>query len=157
MEVLELQLSVPGHSTLDQSTRISLMTGEAFRPLPHTMQMALLEQVAPNDWMTVLVQECAVFVADDWVISIHGEKLIHCVSAMSVLLNSIGQELGTTISIEVLTQLNDDGEPLHRVLERQARNDRVKGYAKTGLTLLAGGFIGGFISLLLTWVFSGGL
>ena len=157
MEVLELQLSVQRYGALDQSTRTALMSMEGFRPLPHTMRMDLLNQAAPNNWMTALVQECAIFVADDWVVSIHGEKLIQCVFAMSVLLNSIGQELGATVSIEVLTRLNGDGEPLHRVLERQARNDRVKGYAKTVLTLLAGGFIGGFISLLLTWVFSGGL
>ncbi len=141
-----------GHDALDQSTRISLMSREGFRPLPHTMQMDLLNQVAPNNWVTALIQECAVFVADDWVVSIHGAKLIQCFSAMSVLLNSIGEELGDTVSIEVLTRLNGDGEPLHRVLERQTRNDRVKGYAKTGLTLLAGGFI----SLLLAWAFTGG-
>ena len=133
------------------------MAGEAFRPLPHTLQIGLLNQVAPGNWLTALVQECAVFIADDWVVSIHSKKLIQCVSAMSVILNSIGQALGAAVSIEVLTRLNGDGEPFHRVLEHQAKTNRVKEYGKTGLTLLAGGFIGGFISLLLTWVFSGGL
>ena len=45
-------------------------------------------------------QDSAVLVAEDWVVSIHGKKLSHNVSAMALLLNSIGQELNAPISVD---------------------------------------------------------
>ena len=153
MEVLDLRIRVPDHPTLDQSTREALMAGEAFRPLTHSLQRRLLGQVAPGNWLTAQVQNSAVFIAEDWVVSIHGKKLIHGVSAMSVLLNSLGQELETPVSVDLLTHQNGNDEPLYRVLERQSKRGRIIGAIKWGATIMGSAVVGA----LLQWLLFGGL
>ena len=153
MEILDLKLRVPDHPALDQSTRESLLAGEAFRPLPHSLQLRLLGQVAPGNWLTAQVQDSAVLIAEDWVVSIHGKKLIHCVSTMSVLLNSIGRDLSAPVAVDLLTLQNGNDEPLHRSLERQSRRDRVIGAIKWGATIISSAVVGAVVQRL----FLGGL
>ena len=153
MEVLDLKIRVPDHPMLDQSTRESLAAGDALRPLPHSLQMRLLGQVAAGNWLTAQVQDSAVFIAEDWVVSIHGKKLIHCVSAMSVLLNSIGQELDAPVAVDLLTHQNGNDEPLHRVLEHQSKRDRAIGAIKWGSTIIVSAVVGA----LFQWLLFGGL
>ena len=138
---------------LDQSTRESLTAGEALRPLSHSLQMRLLGQVAAGNWLTAQVQDSAVFIAEDWVVSIHGKKLIHCVSAMSVLLNSIGQELDAPVAVDLLTHQNGNDQPLHRVLEHQSKRDRFIVAIKWGSTIIVSAVVGA----LFQWLFFGGL
>ena len=121
--------------------------------MPHSLQMRLLGQVAPWNWLTAQVQDSAVFIAEDWLVSIHGKKLIDCVSAMSVLLNSIGQELDAPVAVDLLIHQGGDDEPLHRVLERQAKRDRVIGAIKWGATILVSAVVGA----LFQWLLFGGL
>ena len=111
---------MPGHPTLDPSTKESLMAGEAFSPLPHSLQRRLWGQVVSETWLTAQVQDSAILVAEDWVVSIHGKKLSHNVSAMAVLLNSKGQELNTPVSVDFPTLQNGNGESLHTALRRQS-------------------------------------
>ena len=129
------------------------MAGEVFRPLPHGLQSRLRGQPVPAGWIAAQVQDSAVFIADDWVVSIHGKKLIHCVSTMSVLLNSIGRNLSVPVEFDLLTLQNGNDEPLHRLLERQSRRDRAIGAAKWGATIIVSAVVGAVVQ----WLFSGGL
>lgn len=124
MEVLDLRIRVSGHQTLDHAIRESLLAGEAFKPLTHSVQMRMFAQVLPSNLMTVQIQDSAVLIAEDWVVSIHGKKLIDCVSAMSVLINSISQRLNTPVEVDLLTHENGKGESLHKILDRQAQRER---------------------------------
>ena len=157
MEILELKLRVSGHPTLDQSTKEYLMAGEAFRPLPHSSHMRLLGQVAPGSWLTAQVQNSAVFLADDWVVSIHGKNLIHCVSAMSVLLNSIGQELDSPVAVDLLTHQNGSAESLYRLLDRQAKRNHIIGIIKWEATIVVSATVGALLQRLFQWLPFGGL
>ena len=148
MEALELKIMVADHPTLDQSIRESLMAGEAFRPLPHSLQRQLLGQVASGNWLTAQVQDTAVLITEDWVVSIHGKKLIDSVSAMTVLLNSIGQESGVPVTVDLINQ-NVSDEPLHRALERESRKQRVLGVIKWGLTIIVSAAAGALLQMLL--------
>ena len=152
MEVLDLKIRVPGHPTLDPSTKKSLMAGEAFSPLPHSLQMRLIGHIASGNWLTAQVQDSAVLVAEDWVVSIHGKKLSHIVSAMAVLLNSIGRELNAPVAVDLLTLQNGNGEPLHISLRRQFRRDRIVGAIKWGATIIVSALVGAFVQ----WLFFGG-
>ncbi len=125
------------------------MAGEVFRPLPHSLQSRLLGQVAPANWLAAQVQDSAVFIAEDWVVSIHGKKLIHCVSTMSVLLNSIGRNLNVPVEFDLLTPQNGNDEPLHRLLERQSRRDRAIGAVKWGATIIVSAVVGAVVQKLL--------
>ena len=130
------------------------MAGEALKPLTHTSIARLSGQVVPGaNWLTFQIQESAVFIAGDWVVSIHGEKLIHCVSAMCVLINSINQLLQVSVSIGLLTPLNKNENPLHRLLERESKKARARSAIKWGFTIVASALAGA----LLQWLFGGGL
>ena len=152
MEILDLTIRVPGHPKLDSSTKQSLMAGEAFNPLPHSLQWRLLGQVASGTWLTAQVQDSAVLVAEDWVISIHGKKLSHNVSAMAVLLNSIGQELNAPVSVDFPILQTGNGESLHISLRRQSRRDRIVGIIRWGATIVVSALVGAFVQ----WLFFGG-
>ena len=154
MEILEVQLMVPGSPTLNQSTREALMAIEVFRPLPHSLIARLLARVVPGpNWLAVQVQNAAIFVADDWVVSIHGERLIDCVSAMFVLINSISREMDSSVEIQLLSPLNKNDNPLYRPLEREAKRDRTVAAVKWGLTIIVSALAGA----LLQWLFGGDL
>ena len=128
------------------------MAGEAFSPLPHSLQRRLWGHVASGTWLTAQVQDSAVLVAEDWVVSIHGKKLSHNVSAMAVLLNSIGQELNAPVSVDFPTLQNGNGESLHISLRRQFRRDRIVGTIRWGATIVVSALVGAFVQ----WLFFGG-
>ena len=129
------------------------MEGEAFNPLPHSLQMQLFGNMPSGNWLTAEVQGSAVLVAEDWVISIHGKKLSHNVSAMAVVLNSIGQELNTPVSVNFPTLQSGNGDPLHISLKQQLRKDRLVGTIKWGATIIASALAGALVHWLL---FGGG-
>ncbi len=130
------------------------MAVEVFRPLPHTVIARLLAQVVPGtNWLPAQIQGAAVFVADDWVVSIHGEKLIDCVSAMCILINSINRELDSSVSIDLLTPLGKNDNPLYRLLESELRRARAVALIKWGLTIIVIALAGA----LLQWLFGGDL
>ena len=72
---------------------------------------------------------------------------------MSVLLNSLGQELETPVSVDLLTHQNGNDEPLYRVLERQSKRGRIIGAIKWGATIMGSAVVGA----LLQWLLFGGL
>ena len=129
------------------------MAGEAFRPLPHSWQRRVLGQIASGNWLTAQVQNSAVFITEDWVVSIHGKRFINRVYAMTVLLNSIGQELDAPVSVDLLIYQNGNDETLHRALERESKKERVIGAIKWGSTIIVSVVMGA----LFQWLFSGGM
>ena len=153
MEILELKLRVPGRPILNQSTKALLIEGEALSPLPHSLQARLPGPFVERNGLTAQVQNSAVFITEDWVVSIHGKDLMQCISAMSVLLNSISRELGESVEVDLLTQQNNKtDEPLHIELARQVRKDRIKAGLKWGITILASALAGALIQ----WLLMGG-
>ena len=128
------------------------MAGEAFNPLPHSLQMQLWGHLAPEDWLTAQVQDSAVLVAEDWVVSIHGKNLSQNVSAMAVLVNTIGQELDAPVSVDFPILQNENGEPLHISLKRQSQRGRIFGPMRWGAAIIVSALVGAVVQ----WVFFGG-
>lgn len=128
------------------------MAGEAFSPLPHSWQRRIWGHVVSGTWLTAQVQDSAVFVAEDWVVSIHGKKLSHNLAAMAVLLNSIGQELNAPVSVDFPTLQDGSGESLHNSLRRQFQRDRIVGTIRWGATIVVSALVGALIK----WLFFGG-
>lgn len=124
------------------------MAGEAFSPLPHSVQRRLWGQVVPGAWLTAQVQDSAVFVAEDWVVSIHGKKLSHNLAAMAVLLNSVGQELNEPISVDFPTLQKGSGESFYTSLKRQSQRDRIVRIIVWVFTIVASALAGVFIQRL---------
>lgn len=123
-------------STLNLTPKETLMGGEPFGPLSPRTQIQCLGQLAPSSWFTTEIQNAAVFVNEEWIVWIHGKTLLHCVSAFSVFLNYVSQELDTPIAIELLTHHNESDEPLYRVLQRQSRSNKVMRTVTWGSAIL---------------------
>ena len=157
MEILDLHVRVAGHATLDPSVKESLLADEAFAPLSNSLKARLAGNVNPGvSWLSAQVQETAVFIAEDWVISIHGAKLLNCVSAMCVVINTIGQPLDTLVSIVLLNPLNKDDNRLYSLLNRENKRARLKGVMVWGVTILASGIVGALIGYLIQISFGEG-
>ena len=150
MKDLELKISVSDYSTLNQHFKDSLMSLESFKPLSLSSQKKLLGEFVSENWLSAEVQNSGVFITPDWVVWIRGKKLIDCVSAMSVLLNSIGEELAAPVIVEVLSHQDKGGESLQRALNREAKIGWIKRSATWAATLLSGGVIGAVIE---RWIF----
>lgn len=147
-------MRVTGRPLLEQADRETLMAVEVFRPLPHSVIARLLTRaVAGPNWLASEIQDAAVLISDDWVVSIYGEKLIDCVSAMCALINSISWELDSAVAIEMLTPVKKNDHPLYRQMERESRRSRAMAAFKWGSTILASAIAGA----LLQWLLGGGL
>ena len=139
MEVLDIQLSVSDHPQLTADVKNDLMAMDAFEPLAHGTQTKLLSGLAPSGWLTAEVANSAVFVADDWTVSIHGKKLIHSFYAAMILTNSLGEILKSPVSVNLMIARNFNQEPLDVMLKKRLRNDRVLTVMKWSATIIASG------------------
>ena len=86
-------------------------------------------------------------------VSIHAKKLIDCVSAMSVLISTISEELNAPVAVDLLTHENSEGKSLHLILERQAQRERNLGTVKYMITIILSAGAGAFLQ----WLLLGGL
>ncbi len=150
MEILDLHVRVAGHATLDRSAKASLLADEALAPLSNSVRARLAANVNPGgSWLSAQVQGTAVFIAEDWVISIHGAKLLDCVSAMCIVLNVVGQQLDALVSIVLLTPLDKNDNRLYSLLDSENRKARLRRVLLWGLTILIGALSGALISQLI--------
>lgn len=147
MEVLEVQLTVPGHATFEQPVRDALISGEGFKRLPHIASSRLLKPFPPNtEWLAIEIQEAAVFIKQDWGVVIYGKRLINCVSAMCVVVSAIGQRLEAPVTIGLLTPTDANRSWLHRQLNRESRKTMALAVAKWSFTILASAAAGALLS-----------
>ena len=141
---MDLRLRVVNHPSLDHEAHRAI--SGSFAPISQRTQEQLLKNINVGSNVLILqVQEAAIVVNSQWVISIHAHKLLQCVSAMAVFLNVMSNELGFSFSIDVFVRVNEDGSPLDVALERRERMERIGDFVQTGVTLLIGGTIGAAI------------
>ena len=153
MEILSVQLTVHSFLVLDQSARMTLRNSEVFSTLPiHRNQQVWRGPVPIEGCFTGQVQNCAVFISEDWIASIHGRRLIDCVSAMCAIVNALGQEFGTPVEIRLPYYSGAPGNELYRQLDREQITRRFRAFGLWIFTLLAGGLAGAFIQ----WLLGGG-
>ena len=157
MQILDLELTVPGCPAMDTSIREYLRNAEGFERLTHSMQKSVFGQVAPFGLFTAEIQGSAIVISEDWVVSIHGKKLINCVLALSVLLNVIGQRINAPVEVKVSPYQVGSDEPLHRVIGRQAKRSTILGYIEKVVFALLGAALGVVLTLIVQWIISGSL
>ena len=154
MELLDIQLRVPGYATLDEPTRVELRNLDLFQPLPlHRAAQVWGGPIPSEVCFSAQVQDSAVFVTEGWAVAIRGPRLIDCVVSMCAIANMLGQELGTQLGIDLPEQRKGSGNVLYRALDRQRAMQRARAVGLWVLTLAAGGLVGA----LLQWTLTGGL
>lgn len=145
MQWLEFKLTVPGHPLMDDMVKEQLLSEDALAPLAHSLRGPASDQLVPAGLFAVRVEQTRVFISNDWVVSIHAKKLIQCVSAMAILLSSIGRQLGEAVEVHILTSRGKDEETLEHSLRREEQKGRAIGFVKWAGTILAGAALGAFV------------
>jgi hypothetical protein len=103
MEDISIQLTVHGRRILDPSARATLSNEEVFKPLPLRRAEQVWRGPIPNQiCFMAQVQESAVFITEDWEVSIYSRRLLDCAGAMGTIVNALVQVFGTPVEIMLL-------------------------------------------------------
>ncbi len=133
---------------MDSRAKEELLSEEALVPLAHSLRARIHKQAVPDGLFAAQVEQTGVFISDDWVVSIHAKKIIQCVSAMAILLSSIGRQVSGSVEVEILSSQRDEVETLNRSLREEKRKGRIIAFGKWAGTILASAALGAFIQWL---------
>ena len=99
-------------------------------------------------WLAAEVDGCAMIITHRWSVSIHGDSLAHCVSALMKYRNAIATALGSTVVGEVIAPIAENTGPLHEQVARRQRRKRFRNFANKVGWLLAAGIVGTLFAIL---------
>ena len=143
MTVLEVQDSVTGYESLNAEAIQKLMATQDFNALAPCMQKRVLGQMMPTQsWLVAEVGGTAVLVTNQWVVSIHGDILIHCVQALIKYRNAVASELAATVTGELRTPVVENTASLYEMIIGLERRKRLKDYLNRAAWMVAGAIIG---------------
>ena len=156
MTVLEVQDTVAGYESLDQEVIQRLMATEDFSTLVPSLQRRVLGQMMPSpSWLTAEVGGSAILVTDQWVVSIHGDSLVHCIAVLLKYRNAVATALTATVTGELRTPVVENTGPLYEQVKRREKRRRFRvNVGKAGW--MFAGAVTGFVLALLASVLVGG-
>ena len=149
MTVLEVQDTVAGYKSLDQGVIQRLMAADNFSILPPDLQRRVLGQMitVPSS-LVAEVGGAAILITNQWVVSIHGDSLVHCVAALMRYRNAVATELATTVIGELKTPVVENTGPLSEVVVRREKERRFRDNVKDVRLVLAGAAAGAVLGVL---------
>ena len=120
LTVLEIQDTVKGYDEIDGNVIQKLMASQDFSIMPHSLQMRVLGQVITvSSSLVAEVSGAAVLATNQWVVSIHGDNLEHCVAAFVKYRNAIATQLVTTATGELHSPVGTNTGPLLELANRR--------------------------------------
>ena len=160
MTVLEIQDSVVGHERLNEDIIQRLMDAEGFSTLPPDLQRRVLGQMIPSPaWLVAEVEGSAVLVTNQWVVSIHGDSLAHCVAALVKYRNAVATSLSTTVTGELHTPFVENTGPLSEVATRRETERRSESRFRDNVKMAGwtlAGAVAGFVLAMVGRLLIGG-
>ena len=155
MTVLEIQDTVTGYESLNEDVISRLMAAEDFRTLPPNLQRRVLGVMIPSPpGLVAEVGGAAILVTNQWVVSIHGDNLAHCVAALVKYRNVVATELAAVVSGTLYAPVVENTGPLRELVERRERQIRFRGKVRTAGWTLAGAVVGSALGILGTLLIS---
>ena len=149
MTVLETQDTVTGYESLDEKVIQRLMAVDDFSTLPPSLQSRVLGQMIPSpSWLVAEVGGSAILVTNQWVVSIHGDSLLHCVAALVKYRNAVATQLAATVVGELQTPVVENTGPLRDVVTRREKEGRFRDNVGKAGWMLAGAAAGFALSIL---------
>ena len=147
METVEFRLRVPGQYDLDPIARRALLDEGTLAEMPSEIARGLLERddMGPLFVFRVMLQDTGIFMTEDWVVRIVGDKVLDCVHALCALISLIIELFDTSVSVELITLKNISEHPLHRLLARRSMLARARGLLWWILGTLAASVISGLV------------
>ena len=156
MTVLDFQDAVAGYGNLNEEIVRKLMAADDLRVVPHSLQERVLGRLitSPNA-LVADVSGSVVVATGHWVVSIHGDSLIHCVDALLKYRNAVATQLSATVTGQLTTLLAENSGPLHRVVVRRVRKQRVRNFLNKACWLAAGALVGCTLTLIVEKLIGG--
>ena len=149
MTVLDFQDTVAGHGSLNEEVVRTLMVAEDLGVVPHRLQERVLGRLitSPNA-LVADVNGSVVLATGQWMVSIHGDSMAHCVDALLKYRNAIATQLSATATGQLTTPLAENSGQLHRTVTRRVRKQRIRNFLhKAGWVAI--GAVAGFLLTLL--------
>ena len=149
MKGLAVQLTIEGFASLDDQIRQRIKSRKEVETLPpHRAEQAWGGPVPSLVTFQALILNVAVFITDDWTLTIRGKRHMDCVQGLCVFLSVSGDTLGVPIGVEVLDA--DDGQDdLYASLNREALLSNILRWGLRALSIL--GIVATVISVILAF------
>ena len=128
METVEFRLRVPYQPGLDSGARLVLLDEGTLKVMPSDIAEGLLKRSDMGHLyiFRVMLQDIGIFMSEDWVVRIVGDKTLDCVYALCALISLIIESFNTSVSVELITLRNKNASPLHRLILRGSLLTRAK-------------------------------
>lgn len=149
MKRLEFQLVMQTHTIMNEEAKQQLLSGDQLPSLEHSVQKKFPQAVTARGSLAVRLEQTAIFITDDWVISIYGRNFLRCVSSMLVLTEHIEQQLGEPGRVRLHGLRRGDRDDLDRAVGLDKLKDVSISMVKYGGTLFAGAALGIFLQWLI--------
>ena len=122
METIEFRLRVPDRWELDPSARRVLLDEGTLTEMPSDIAQGLLQRddMGPLFVFRVMLQDTGIFMTEDWVVRIVGDKVLDCVYTLCALISLTIELFDTSVSVDLITLRNRSENPLHRLLARRS-------------------------------------
>ena len=136
METLRVQLTIDRRPILDQSTRMAIRNVEAIKGLPLDRAEQAWGSTVPSQIVFLAqVGDSAVFITEDWDVTIRSSRLVDCVGGMCTMLSVLGQEFSSPITVD-LSDIDDHNiNSLYDALDREQRVQRYWVYGRVFITV----------------------
>ena len=149
MTVLDIQDAVAGYGNLNEQIVRNLMVDDDLGIVPHSLQERVLGRLVTSpDALVADVSGSVVVATGQWVVSIHGDSLIHCVDALLNYRNAIAIQLSATVTGQLTTPFSENTGLLHKVVMRRVRQRRIRNFLNKACWAVVGALAGCLLTLI---------
>ena len=129
-------MTIDRRPILDQSTRMAIRNVEAIKGLPLDRAEQAWGSTVPSQIVFLAqVGDSAVFITEDWDVTIRSSRLVDCVGGMCTMLSVLGQEFSSPITVD-LSDIDDHNiNSLYDALDREQRVQRYWVYGRVFITV----------------------
>ena len=156
MTVLDFQDTVAGYDNLNEEIVHKLMVAEDLSVVPHSLQERVLGRLitSPNA-LVADVNGSVVLATGQWVVSIRGDSLAHCVDALLKYRNAVATQLSATVTGQISPPFAPNTGPLHKVVTRRGKQRRIRNFFNKAGWLVAGALAGCLLTLMVEKLIGG--
>ena len=147
METVEFRLRVPLQPLLDPTARLAILDEGTLTEMPFDISEGLLQRpdMAYLFVFRVMLGDTGIFMSEDWVVRIVGNRILDCVYALCALISLIIDLFDTSVSVDLITLRNRNASPLHRFVVRKSRLAKVRGWLWWILGILIASVVSGVL------------
>ena len=156
MTILDFHDTVAGYDNLNGEIVHKLMVAEDLEVVPHSLQERVLGRfITSPDALVADVNGSVVLATGQWVVSIHGDSLAHCVDALLKYRNAVATQLSATVTGQISPPFSQNTGLLHEIVTRRDKQRRIRNFFNKAGWLAAGALAGCLLTLVVEKLIGG--